>query len=88
MQIHLAPSTASSTSSAASEDQITYLYALQAGRSSSSYGTVCARMNGVPEDVVRHAEEMIGMAERGEDLVAVCARVSEGERGELRDAVS
>ncbi|TKX25294.1 MutS domain V-containing protein 1 [Elsinoe australis] len=86
MQIHLAPSTASSTSSSASEDQITYLYALQAGRSSSSYGTVCARMNGVPEDIVRHAEEVIGMAERGEDLVAVCARVSEGERGELRDA--
>lgn len=51
MQVLLAQQTPGSTSSkeaSSIHEQITYLYTLQPGRTTSSYGTVCAAMNGVP----------------------------------------
>lgn len=64
------------------EEQITYLYNLREGRSMSSFGTSCAGMNGIPQEVVERADELVALASKGEDLVEVCAGLSEGEMGE------
>ncbi|KAF2154784.1 DNA mismatch repair protein MSH5 [Myriangium duriaei CBS 260.36] len=86
MQVLLSEPTPSSPASPGVREQITYLYSLMPGRSSSSYGTVCAAMNGVPGPIVERAEQLIELATRGGDLVAACARLSEEEKEELKDA--
>jgi DNA mismatch repair protein MSH5 len=74
------------TNAEAVEDQITYLYNFVLGRSTSSFGTCCALMNGIDPTVVERADELILLAARGEDLIAACAKVSEEEAKELEDA--
>jgi DNA mismatch repair protein MSH5 len=68
------------------EDQITYLYEFVAGRSISSFGTVCAVLNGIDPMVVERADELILLAVQGEDLIAACTNISSDDAQELEDA--
>jgi DNA mismatch repair protein MSH5 len=68
------------------EDQITYLYNFVLGRSTSSFGTCCAALNGIDAAIVERAEQLVLMSARGEDLVAACAMLSVEEAKELDDA--
>jgi len=70
------------------KDEIIYLYTLQPGRSSSSYGTICASRNGIQPHIISRAEELIGLAADGQALVAACAILSDEEIEDLRSAVS
>ncbi|KAL1792204.1 hypothetical protein ACET3X_009955 [Alternaria dauci] len=67
-------------------DQVTYLYNLCEGRSTSSLGTCCAALNGIPPEIVRRAENLILLSMRGEDLVAACCQMPEDEAAELEEA--
>lgn len=66
--------------------EVTYLYNLRPGRSTESFGTQCAAMNGVPALIVERARQLAGLAARGEDLVGVCAGVGRGEEEDLVEA--
>lgn len=66
--------------------EVTYLYNLLPGRSSESFGTQCAAMNGVPAVVVERASQLSRLALKGEDLVSVCAGVGREEEKELASA--
>jgi DNA mismatch repair protein MSH5 len=69
------------------EDQVAYLYNFVPGRSTSSFGTTCAAMNGIDSAIVERAEELILIGARGEDLMAaLAANLSEKETKELEDA--
>ncbi|KAF2428685.1 hypothetical protein EJ08DRAFT_324329 [Tothia fuscella] len=66
--------------------QITYLYQFHEGRSMSSFGTICASMNGIAPEIVDRAEELLVLTARGEDLVAACTVMPEVEGAELEEA--
>lgn len=68
------------------DDQVTYLYNFVPGRSMSSFGTICASMNGIDPAIVERADELIILSSRGEDLVAACAKISEEEKQMLEQA--
>ncbi|KIW63518.1 hypothetical protein PV04_08515 [Phialophora macrospora] len=68
--------------------EITYLYNLRPGRSDLSYGTQCAAMNGVPAGVVDRAVELARLAQKGEDLIAICSALTEDAKEEVEHAQS
>ena len=70
------------------EDQITYLYNYRQERSTSSYGTICAAMNGIEPPIIERADQLLLLASRGADLVEACAALPDAELAELEDAVS
>jgi DNA mismatch repair protein MSH5 len=76
------------TQASNAEDQITYLYNYRPERSTSSFGTICAAMNGIEAKIVERADHLLLLASRGADLVEVCAEMPDAERVELEDAVS
>jgi len=69
-------------------EQIAYLYNLRPGRSSESFGAMCAALNGIGTEVVERARLLGKWAAEGEDLVVACAGVSGEEARELVGAVS
>lgn len=69
-----------------SDDQITYLFRLMPGRSTSSYGCRCAAMNGVDDAVVERAEALMLLLARNEDLQAACAKLAPAEERRLEEA--
>ncbi|TPX24264.1 MutS protein msh5 [Coccidioides immitis] len=68
------------------QDQITYLYNFRFGRSSESFGTICAAMNGIDLAIVSRANEIGDLSRREEDLVAACAKMTNAEINELEVA--
>lgn len=70
------------------EDQITYLFKLTQGHSSSSFGGRCAALNGVPSVIVDRAEAISLLLSRNEDLSSSCARLSQEEERRLGVAES
>ncbi|KAM0563807.1 hypothetical protein ACHAPJ_000013 [Fusarium lateritium] len=68
------------------DEQVTYLFSLEYGHSTSSFGGRCAALNGVPSAVVERAENISKLLARNEDLSAVCARLSQSEEGRLEKA--
>lgn len=59
---------------------------LRPGRSTLSYGTQCAAMNGIPAPIVSRAANLATLVCQGEDLVALCAPMSPEEEEDLEDA--
>ncbi|KAF7559596.1 hypothetical protein G7046_g4580 [Stylonectria norvegica] len=71
---------------AQAEDQVTYLFKLAYGHSTSSFGSRCAALNGVPSTVVERAEAIALLLARNEDLGAICTRLSRAEEQRLEEA--
>lgn len=68
------------------EDQVTYLFQLTEGHSTSSFGGRCAALNGVPSSIVERAEGISLLLSRNEDLSSVCAKLSANEQQQLETA--
>ncbi|KAJ6786878.1 hypothetical protein PWT90_00019 [Aphanocladium album] len=68
------------------DDPLTYLFTIQRGRSSSSFGEQCATMNGVPNAVVSRAKAISSIIDRDGDLAASCATLSQTEQIRLETA--
>ncbi|KAL4790251.1 DNA mismatch repair protein Msh5 [Aspergillus venezuelensis] len=70
----------------AADEQITYLYNFRLGRSTKSFGTICAALNGINQAIVDRANELVSLSARGENLIAACAMLSVDDMKALQDA--
>lgn len=68
------------------EDQVTYLFSLEHGHSTSSLGGRCAALNGVPTAIVDRAESISQLLARNEDLSGIYACLSPEEEEQLEKA--
>lgn len=64
--------------------QITYLFNLKPGHSSSSFGGRCAALNGVPSAIVKRAEAISQLLSRNDDLVSACTKLTKQEELSLQ----
>ena len=80
MDVHLSPDAEDIDS------QVTYLFRLLPGSSTSSFGTRCAALNGVDSAVIERAESISRLLAAGEDLKAACAKLSTDEEKRLEVA--
>jgi DNA mismatch repair protein MSH5 len=71
---------------ASSDHPMTFLYKLVPGRSSSSFGGLCASLNGVDRAVVDRAEAISLLLARNEDLGAACAKLGIEDQRQLENA--
>ena len=69
-----------------SKEDITYLFKISSGHGTSSFGSRCAALNGVPSAIVDRAEGIAQLLARQEDLSSACARLSSEEEQHLVDA--
>lgn len=67
-----------------SDDQVTYLYRLTAGRSMSSFGSQCAQTNGVDSAVVERSKAIAKRLSNNENLREVCAKLTPEEEARLK----
>ncbi|KAK1688154.1 muts domain V [Colletotrichum godetiae] len=68
------------------EDQVIFLHRLVSGRSTSSFGSRCAALNGIDTAVVERAEAIVLLLARNEDLGAACARLDAEDEARLEEA--
>ncbi|KAL1862522.1 hypothetical protein VTK73DRAFT_6755 [Phialemonium thermophilum] len=68
------------------EGQVTYRFRLAPGRSTSSFGSICAAVHGVDAAVVDRAEALALLLARKEDLQEACAKLSAEEEVKLEKA--
>lgn len=68
------------------EDQVTYLFKLTPGHNPSSFGSICAELNGVPCVVVRRAEQLTDLLSNNEDLNVICTQLTSEEEEILYEA--
>lgn len=86
MEVQVTEKHRSPNESGTHNSEVVYLYNVRPGRSTLSYGTQCAAMNGVPNAVVERAGQLTELALSGEDLVSACSGVPPEEYEELREA--
>ncbi|KAJ6145414.1 hypothetical protein N7470_009309 [Penicillium chermesinum] len=67
-------------------EQVTYLYNLWKGRSTKSFGTICAATNGIDAAIVARANEIALLVARGENPIAACATLTAEETRILQQA--
>ena len=70
------------------DEQITYLFKLSAGYSSSSLGEQCAALSGVPSNIVSRASALGALLSQHEDLASACTKLSYQEENDLEEAES
>ncbi|KAL1896485.1 hypothetical protein Cpir12675_002774 [Ceratocystis pirilliformis] len=63
-----------------SQDRVIYLYQLQEGPSLSSFGAICASLNGVDDKVVQRAEALMASMSLNKDLRSICSEMTAEEQ--------
>ncbi|KAL5041643.1 hypothetical protein BDW71DRAFT_217621 [Aspergillus fruticulosus] len=73
-------------SSCETSDVLTVLaHSFRLGRSTKSFGTICAALDGISQAIVNRANELVTLSARGENLVAACAMLSVDEMKVLHE---
>ena len=60
-------------------DNVTYLYKVKPGLAEKSFGIYCAKVCGIPQNVIQRAECIAQMLNNGEDVAYELTRLSEEE---------
>ncbi|ODV57809.1 uncharacterized protein ASCRUDRAFT_78379, partial [Ascoidea rubescens DSM 1968] len=58
-------------------NNITYLYKIREGIVQSSFGIYCAKMCGIKHSIIKRAEQLLDIIEKGEDPVIACSTLTE-----------
>ncbi|CAI4037754.1 hypothetical protein SMKI_04G0860 [Saccharomyces mikatae IFO 1815] len=63
---------------------ITFLFKIKKGISKQSFGIYCAKVCGLNKSIVRRAEELSNLINRGDDVVQHCGKLTEKEMQEFQ----